>query len=128
MAFFRKDIEGGSGRRRALEEDAGSAGIDPRLNPRAPSPAPIYARRFSKIDASDNPVLVNAIQYHAKRAHVVRFVSLTRRAALQQAREEHWAMIDALRSGERERLITLCRDHLGPSRDIYIETYGRTEP
>ena len=77
---------------------------------------------------ADNPVLVNAIQHHAKRAHVVRFVSLTRRAALQQAREEHWAMIDALRSGERERLITLCRDHLGPSRDIYIETYGRTEP
>ena len=33
---------------------------------------------------------------------------------------EHWAMIHALRDGDRDALMALCRDHLLPSRDAYL--------
>jgi DNA-binding GntR family transcriptional regulator len=34
-------------------------------------------------------------------------------------------MIEALRAGDRESLIKLCRDHLVPSRDAYLEAHHR---
>ena len=34
--------------------------------------------------------------------------------------DEHLGMIEAIRAGDRARLVALCRKHLGPSRDAYI--------
>ena len=42
------------------------------------------------------------------------------RPAIANARQEHWAMIHALRDGDRDALMALCRDHLLPSRDAYL--------
>lgn len=74
---------------------------------------------------SENPVLVAAIQDHAQRAHSIRTSTLDIPQQLENARSEHWQIIEALRAADREQLMALCRRHLTPSRDAYIEAYRR---
>ena len=52
------------------------------------------------------------------RTHPIRFGSLASPGYRERA-QEHWAMIHALRDGDRD-LMALCRDHLLPSRDAYL--------
>ncbi|GAB7542080.1 GntR family transcriptional regulator [Cupriavidus sp. 8B] len=68
----------------------------------------------------DNAVLRQAIEEYARRAHPIRFGSLAAAGYRERARQEHWAMIEALRAGRREDLVALCRSHLLPSRDAYL--------
>lgn len=82
-----------------------------------------FHRQFFSL--SDNPVLVEAIQAHAQRAHSIRASTFVMPEQLERARQEHWQMIGALQSGDRERLVFLCREHLKPSRDAYIDAYRR---
>lgn len=74
---------------------------------------------------SDNPVLVAAIQDHAQRAHSIRSSSLVLPEQLERARREHWQIIEALKAGDSHCLVELCRAHLAPSRDAYVEAYHR---
>ncbi|WP_462381295.1 GntR family transcriptional regulator [Pseudomonas sp. Marseille-QA0892] len=74
---------------------------------------------------SENPVLVAAIQDHAQRAHSIRTSTLDMPQQLENARSEHWQIIKALQAADRERLVALCRGHLTPSRNAYIEAYRR---
>lgn len=74
---------------------------------------------------SDNPVLTEMIGLAAQRAHTIRSLSMIFPHFLEKARQDHRGMVDALRDGDRERLVALCRDHLIPSRDAYIEQYRR---
>jgi DNA-binding GntR family transcriptional regulator len=69
---------------------------------------------------SDNGVLQQAIGEYARRTHPIRFGSLAAAAYRERARQEHWAMIEALREGRRDDLVALCRRHLLPSRDAYL--------
>ena len=64
----------------------------------------------------DNTVLGQAIEEYARRTHPIRFGSLASPGYRERARQEHWAMIHALRDGDRDALMALCRDHLLPSR------------
>ena len=66
-----------------------------------------------------NPILAEAIGDFARRVHGVRFYTLADPALLEKARLEHWAMIEALKQGDRKALIGLCRDHLPPAREAY---------
>ena len=68
----------------------------------------------------DNAVLGQAIEEYARRTHPIRFGSLASPGYRERARQEHWAMIHALRDGDRDALMALCRDHLLPSRDAYL--------
>lgn len=77
---------------------------------------------------SDNTVLVEAIQRHAQMAHAIRSVTVTSPEYLSRSRNEHWAMIDALRSGDSETLADLCREHLLPSRDAYLTRLASAGP
>lgn len=76
----------------------------------------------------DNPVLEQAIQVHAQRAHAIRTSTLVVPALLERARAEHWRIIDALRSGDAAQLVNVCRDHLRPSRDAYIQAHPHLLP
>lgn len=67
-----------------------------------------------------NAVLQQAIGDYARRTHPIRFGTLAAAAYRERARQEHWAMIEALRQGDRETLVDLCRRHLLPSRDAYL--------
>ncbi|EHK66466.1 GntR family transcriptional regulator [Achromobacter arsenitoxydans] len=68
----------------------------------------------------DNAVLGQAIEEYARRTHPIRFGSLVTAGHRERARQEHWTMIQALRDGDRDALMTVCRDHLIPSRDAYL--------
>jgi DNA-binding GntR family transcriptional regulator len=61
-----------------------------------------------------------AIAEYARQTHAIRFSALVSPAYREQARQEHWALIEALRSGDRRSLLALCRKHLLPSRDAYL--------
>ncbi|MDB6145833.1 MAG: Transcriptional regulator, GntR family [Pseudomonas sp.] len=76
---------------------------------------------------ADNPVLVAAIQDHAQRAHSIRSSSLVLPDQLERARLEHWQFIEALKAGDKQRLVSLCSQHLKPSRDAYVYAYLRRQ-
>ncbi|HEY4541480.1 MAG TPA: GntR family transcriptional regulator [Noviherbaspirillum sp.] len=70
---------------------------------------------------SDNAALTEMIEVAAQRAHTIRSQSMVFPHFLEKARLDHWGMIEALRACDQEKLVALCRDHLLPSRDAYIE-------
>ncbi|MFM0629310.1 GntR family transcriptional regulator [Paraburkholderia xenovorans] len=74
---------------------------------------------------SESQVLTEAIREYERRTHAIRSVSIVFPQYLEKARAEHHQMIEALRTGDRESLIRLCRDHLVPSRDAYLEAHHR---
>ena len=76
----------------------------------------------------DNTVLGQAIEEYARRTHPIRFGSLASPGYRERARQEHWAMIHALRDGDRDALMALCRDHLLPSRDAYLASERAGSP
>ena len=76
---------------------------------------------------SGNDVLTAAIREYERRTHAIRSMSLVFPQYLEQARAEHHEILDALRRGERERLIELCRGHLVPSRDAYLDAHHHRE-
>jgi Transcriptional regulators len=73
--------------------------------------------------ACGNAYLSEAIGYFAQKTHVIRSISIARPEYLRKARDEHWAMIDALKVGDRKRLVALCSDHLNISKLPYIDAY-----
>lgn len=74
---------------------------------------------------SDNAALTEMIELAAQRAHVIRSLSMVVPQYLEKARRDHREMIDALRHCDQERLVALCRDHLLPSKNAYIEQQQR---
>ncbi|WP_436278400.1 GntR family transcriptional regulator [Ottowia thiooxydans] len=64
--------------------------------------------------------LREAIAEYARQTHPIRFASLVSSQYREQARHEHWQMIEALRAGDRAALVTLCAEHLLPSRNAYL--------
>ncbi len=70
-----------------------------------------------------NAYLSAAIGDFAQKTHVIRSFSVARPEYLRQARDEHWAMIKALKSGDRQQLVSLCSNHLDISKLPYIEAY-----
>ncbi len=76
---------------------------------------------------SDNPVLTELIELTAQRTHIVRSLTIVVPQILEQSRQDHRQMINALRTGDQDRLVELCRAHLLPSRDAYIAQHRRLE-
>lgn len=71
---------------------------------------------------SGNDALVGAILDYARRTHPVRLTTLASAQYLDRARDEHVAILAALRKGDREKLVALCARHLHPSRDAYLSS------
>jgi DNA-binding GntR family transcriptional regulator len=74
---------------------------------------------------SESEVLTEAIREYERRTHAIRSVSIVFPQYLEKSRAEHHQIIEALRNGNREWLIQLCREHLVPSRDAYLEAHHR---
>jgi DNA-binding GntR family transcriptional regulator len=70
-----------------------------------------------------NDVLTQAIQEYARRTHAIRSSTLVSPAYRERSRNEHLQIIDALREGDRNGLVSLCRSHLLPSRDAYLQAH-----
>ena len=71
-------------------------------------------------EACGNPHLVDAIAHYAWLAHAVRSYRIADPALVQQARDEHGLMIEAMVRGDRKALVRLCVDHIKPSKDAYL--------
>ncbi|MGH6945616.1 MAG: GntR family transcriptional regulator [Geminicoccaceae bacterium] len=70
--------------------------------------------------ACGNPYLADAIARYAWMAHAIRSYRMADPVRLRQARDEHAAMIRALREGDRARLVRLCVEHIQPSKEVYL--------
>lgn len=71
-----------------------------------------------------NKALIEVIDLFARKSHAYRSIFTNKAEYLRWAIEAHWAMIDAVRQCDRERLVTLCRNHLAPAKNYYIEMYS----
>jgi len=67
-----------------------------------------------------NKTLVSAIEEYARKTYAIRFRGLISSEHRNQAKNEHWQMIEAVRSGNGIILQQLCAAHLIPSRDAYL--------
>jgi DNA-binding GntR family transcriptional regulator len=76
---------------------------------------------FSK---ARNHYLTEAIRQFALRTHGMRFYCLADPGYLNQARDEHWLMIDAIKKCDRPALVQLCSGHLLASRTCYEKALG----
>jgi DNA-binding GntR family transcriptional regulator len=72
-----------------------------------------------------NACLIETIKTLEHKVYGIRFYANVFRDALERARRDHLAMIEALRASRREELIELARRHLKPSPQAYIRAYER---
>jgi DNA-binding GntR family transcriptional regulator len=70
---------------------------------------------------SGNKVLTDLIEQSAQWAYTIRSLSMVNPKMLEKSRQDHWKIIEALRQADRASLAEICRTHLIPSRDMYIE-------
>lgn len=75
--------------------------------------------------ACGNPHLAEAIRSLAQKAHGARSYTAADPVHLALARDQHVAIIAALRSGDRPALVKLCREHLVPAGAAYIAALKR---
>jgi DNA-binding GntR family transcriptional regulator len=73
--------------------------------------------------ACPNRHLVQTIEDYARKAHLIRATKYGDRVHMKKVVEQHWAIIDAMKGNNNERLVQLIRDHLPGSPEEYIRTY-----
>jgi DNA-binding GntR family transcriptional regulator len=74
--------------------------------------------------ACGNQHLAEAIAHYAYLSRAMRLYPLVDRTLLERLRSEHWAMIEALKVGDRRALARLVVDHIQHSKKIYLEVRG----
>ena len=72
-------------------------------------------------EACGNKHLTDAIANYAYLSRAMRLYPMVDAKLLETLRAEHWAMIDALKNGDREALKRLVVDHIQHSKKIYLE-------
>lgn len=70
-----------------------------------------------------NEALIEAINNFAQKSHAYRHIFLSDRSYLMWAAEDHAKIVAAVRACERSVLVELCRNHLAPAKNYYVETY-----
>ena len=71
-----------------------------------------------------NDFLADVIDEMAKNSNLVRFTSSTDQSLLQQARDEHYLILEALGENDNNKLADICIKHIQPSRLMYLERHG----
>lgn len=70
-----------------------------------------------------NTCLIETIEYLAQKVSGIRSYAYANPGALNDARQDHVAMIEALRHSRRDELIMLTRRHLKPAEQAYVRAY-----
>ena len=70
-----------------------------------------------------NALLSETINEFAQRAHGIRFMTITGAKSLLRSRDEHQAMIEAIKEQNRPRLSELCRVHILPAKEMYLDLH-----
>ena len=78
--------------------------------------------KFHRIffDACGNKHLTEAIVSYSYLSRAMRLYPMVDPALLETLRGEHWAMIEALKKGDRKKLKNLVVDHIQHSKKIYL--------
>lgn len=71
-------------------------------------------------DCCNNRYLAEAIRQHAWLSHAIRSYRIADPRLLEQARQEHEAMIEAIRNQDRAQLAELVVKHIEPSKEAYL--------
>lgn len=71
--------------------------------------------------ACGNPALAQVIEQFAYRTHAIRSYAIGSNSLLRRVCDEHAAIIAALRSGDRRKLVRLVTQHLLPAKNAYLE-------
>jgi DNA-binding GntR family transcriptional regulator len=74
-------------------------------------------------EGTGNPYLCEAIETSNAKTHGIRSHGLGVPKLLERARDEHFAMVDAVIAGDLDRLAALCIQHMTPARAFYEEKY-----
>ncbi|SDU15309.1 GntR family transcriptional regulator [Stappia sp. ES.058] len=74
-------------------------------------------------EGTGNHYLSEAIETSNAKTHGIRSHGLGMPSLLDKAKAEHFAMVDAVKSGDLEKLARLCIDHMQPARAFYEEKY-----
>ncbi|MEP9374259.1 GntR family transcriptional regulator [Mesorhizobium sp. KR1-2] len=74
--------------------------------------------------ASNNRFLAEAIETSWTRATAIRCYAIGDPVMLQQSREEHRSMIDALINQDRDGLVKACVSHIYPALEAYKRAHG----
>jgi DNA-binding GntR family transcriptional regulator len=70
--------------------------------------------------ACGNQHLVDAIAHYASLSRAMRLYPMLDTALLETLRSEHWAMIEAIRKGDRRSLLRLVAGHIQHSKRLYL--------
>lgn len=83
-------------------------------------------KRFHEVlyGLTGNVFLTDIIERTMAKANLVRFTSSTDPEALARARDEHFAIVDALTRSDNNRLADLCIAHMKPSLNRWLERRG----
>lgn len=79
-------------------------------------------------NACGNSYLAETIELFGRKAHAIRSLTAAQPEYLKKARDEHRAMLRALSAADRNRLVTLCREHIAMAKRAYIDIYRARFP
>jgi DNA-binding GntR family transcriptional regulator len=79
-------------------------------------------------EACGNPFLAQTIRDYAQMSLGFRCHMMVNPLLARRARDEHKAMIAALKKGDRTKLVRLCVEHTRPSKRVYMAMQGWVEP
>jgi DNA-binding GntR family transcriptional regulator len=74
--------------------------------------------------ACGNALLAEAIRHYGQMSRPIRSYRIADPGLLAQARDEHAAMIAAIRDADRARLVDLCVRHIEPSKQAYLSAHS----
>ena len=76
--------------------------------------------------ACGNPYLADTIKQYERLSHAMRSLRMGDPETLGHAQTEHDQMIKALEAGDRAQLVSLCVDHIKPSKETYLAAHAWT--
>ena len=79
-----------------------------------------HAVQFS---ACANRELERAIADYARKAHLVRAIRYGDRAHMRKVEADHWAIVEAMKGSDVERLVEIVRAHLSGTSEDYLRLY-----
>ncbi len=79
----------------------------------------VFHREIYKL--TGNAILAGAIRHYAQMASPIRFLNVSSPEKMERSMAEHDLIVEALQGTDSEELARLCREHLIPSRDYYLE-------
>lgn len=77
----------------------------------------------TQFSACENRHLVQTIDEYARKAHLIRAIKYGDQAHMERVVAQHWAIIEAMKKRDQERLVELVRQHLPGSPEEYIRNY-----